>query len=236
MGPDVDDFESLVGVIADIHQRMHRQAVHAVNTALTLRNWLIGGYVHEYELGGHDRATYGRLLFERLAERLSGLQIPRTDARELRRYRLFFLAYPQIRETLSPELWQVLPGGDSSSKIWDSVSPKSPLSGNEILGSLSFTHIRELLEIDDLTKRTFYEVQAIKGQWSVRELKRQIATLLYERTGLSRDKHAAVEQAQTRAEANTPAAIIGDPYVFEFLGIPARDLMGESRLEDALRR
>ena len=178
------DFEALVGAIAEVHQQLHRQAVKAVNSALTLRNWLIGRYVHEYELGGRDRADYyGEQLLERLAARLGQLGIQRTDARELRRYRLFYQMYPQIWETLSPDLAQALPGGRIGEEIRDSASPESALSGEVILNRLSFTHIRELLAIDDPIKRRFYELQSVKGQWSVRELKRQIATLLFERTG-----------------------------------------------------
>jgi predicted nuclease of restriction endonuclease-like (RecB) superfamily len=234
MSPNVDDFESLVGAIVDVHARLHRQAVRAVNTALTLRNWLIGCYVHEYELGGRDRPGYGEQLFERLSARLSEHGVPRVGSRDLRRYSLFYLTYPHLRSALSPDLDQALPPSRGTLKIWESVTARSVLSAQELLGGLSFTHISELLAIDDPTKRAFYEVRAINGQWSVRELKRQIATLLYERTGLSRDKLAAVEQAQAGAEENTPAAIIRNPYVFEFLGIPVRDLMGESHLEDAL--
>jgi predicted nuclease of restriction endonuclease-like (RecB) superfamily len=234
MSPDVDDFESLVGAIAGIHRQLHQQAVHAVNTALTLRNWLIGCYVHEYELGGRDRPDYGEQLFERLAERLREHDIPRAGGRELRRYLLFYLTYPQIRETVSPALIRSLPPLRAGIEIWETVSPSSRHSAQDLLRTLSFSHFNELLAIDDPTQRAFYELQAIKGQWSVRELRRQIATLLYVRTGLSRDMAASVERAQARAEANTPAAIIRDPYVFEFLGIPARDLMGESHLEEAL--
>lgn len=232
--PDLTDFESLVGAIADVHRQLHHQAVKAVNTALTLRNWLIGCYVHEYELGGRDRADYGERLFERLADRLSARNIPRSTSRELRRYRLFFLTYPQIRDSIEPGLREMIPPLETGGEIWESVTPKSSPTAQEILQHLSFTHISELLSISDPVVRTFYERQAVRGQWSVRELKRQIATLLYERTGLSLDKRAVLEQAQERATATTPADIIRDPYVFEFLGIPPHNVMGESHIEDAL--
>jgi predicted nuclease of restriction endonuclease-like (RecB) superfamily len=221
--------------IVDVHARLYQQAAKAINTALTLRNWLIGCYVHEYELGGRDRADYyGERLIERLAIRLGEQNVPRAEVRELRRFRLFFLTYPQIRDALSPELTRALPVRQVSAEIRETLSHESRIAGKELLRTLSFSHFNEFLAIDDPTKRAFYELQAIKGRWSVRELRRQIATLLYERTGLSRDKFMAVERAQMGAETNTPAAIIRDPFVFEFLGIPARDLMGESHLEDAL--
>ena len=88
--------------------------------------------------------------------------------------------------------------------------------------------------IEDPLKRAFYEVQSIRGGWSVRELKRQIASLLYERTGLSRDKTAVVALAHASAEPAAPAHIIRDPYIFEFLGLKPAEVMSESTLEHAL--
>ncbi len=234
MSLQLSNFESLVGAIADIHRHLHRQAVKAVNTGLTLRNWLIGCYVHQYELGGVDRATYGEHLIESLADRLRERGIPRTDARELRRYRRFFLAYPQIRDSLSPELASTLPRLPPAEGIRDSPGPRSALSGTDLFQSLSFTHFRQLLAIKDPTKRAFYEVQCVQGHWSVRELKRQIASLLYERTGLSRDKAATVALAHGDAESASPAQVIRDPYVFEFLGLKPAEVVSESNLEHAL--
>src|ERR1700687_5463424 len=103
------DFELLVGTIADVHRRLQHQAAKAINTTLTLRNWLIGAYIHEFELRGKDRAEYGERLLPHLSERLRASGIPRVDDRELRRYRLLYLTYPQIRETLSPEMQGGLP-------------------------------------------------------------------------------------------------------------------------------
>lgn len=130
MSLQLSDFESLVGAIADVHQRLHQHAVKAVNTVLTLRNWLIGCYVQEYELGGSDRAAYGERLIERLAERLKEREVPRTDVRELRRYRQFFLTYPLIRESLSPELTGSLPrlsSAEDSRRRGDGRSRTSPI-------------------------------------------------------------------------------------------------------------
>ncbi len=251
----LSDFESLVGAIADVHQRLHRQATKAVNTALTLRNWLIGCYVHQYELGGSDRATYGEHLIESLADRLREHGVPRTDARELRRYRRFFLTYPQIRdslgpelasslstlpsaeeirETLSPELAGALPREPSAEQIRETLSPEFTLPGVDLLQSLSFSHFVEFLALEDPTKRAFYELQCVQGRWSVRELRRQIASLLYERTGLSRDKAGTVALAQGDAESPSPAQVIRDPYVFEFLGLKPAEVVSESDLEHAL--
>lgn len=97
------NFDALVQAIADIHRRTQTAAVRAVNVALTCRNWLIGAYIVEFEQRGDDRATYGDRLLSNLAERLQRKNIPRSDERELRRFRQFYLAYPQIRDAVSPE-------------------------------------------------------------------------------------------------------------------------------------
>src|SRR5215217_7410294 len=139
MSSNLEDFESLVGAIVDVHARLHRQAGRAVNTALTLRNWLIGCYVHEYELGGRDRPDYGEQLFERLSIRLSEHGVPRVGSRDLRRYSLFYLTYPHLRSALSPDLEQALPTSRGSRKIWESVTARSVLPAQELLRGLSFT-------------------------------------------------------------------------------------------------
>jgi predicted nuclease of restriction endonuclease-like (RecB) superfamily len=102
------------------------------------------------------------------------------------------------------------------------------------LKSLSFTHFVELLDIDDPIRRAFYETEAIRGNWTSRELSRQIGALLFERTALSRNKRRVVDQVQEVAETATPENTIRDPYVFEFLRLKARDVLHEGDLEQAL--
>jgi predicted nuclease of restriction endonuclease-like (RecB) superfamily len=91
-----------------------------------------------------------------------------------------------------------------------------------------------MISIEDATRRAFYEQECIRGNWSVRELKRQIASLYYERSGLSRDKHGLAELTASGAEQAAPKLAIRDPYIFEFLGIKSREVMSESDLEEAL--
>ena len=114
-----------------------------------------------------------------LSVKLATMGIPRCDRQELYRYRQFYLAYPQIVE---------------------SVTPQSQIDGKTLVSKLSFTHIVELINIDDQTKQAFYEIECMRGNWSVRELKRQIGSLYYERSGLSKDKEKLAELAQSGAE------------------------------------
>jgi predicted nuclease of restriction endonuclease-like (RecB) superfamily len=231
-------FDTLVEALASTNSQIVAQTSKAVNIGVTLRNWFFGHYIHTYEMNGADRAVYGAKLFSQLAKRLQDYGISRVEERELRRYRQFFLAYPQIRESLTPEFVPQLPA-EFLSSIRESVTPESAPhrlspSGKEILSKLSFTIIAELLQIDDPLKRAFYELESIRGSWSVRELRRQIATLLYERTGLSSDKAAVVELAQKKSKSVTPAMAIRDPYIFEFLGLTNYEVLTETALERAL--
>ena len=229
-------FDLLVTAIGQVHAEMAAQAGRAVNMSLTLRNWLIGFYIAEYEQQGSDRAQYGDRLLERLSQDLLKAGVVRAEERELRRYRQFYTTYPQIRDSLTPELKaKLVPHGTLAiHTIRDSLNPELIASSRDIVSKLSFTHIAELLKCDDATKRAFYEIESIRGNWSVRELKRQIASLYYERSGLSTDKQRLAELTQASAEAATPTLAIRDPYVFEFLGLKPQEVMSESHLEDQL--
>lgn len=247
------NFAGLVTSIAQTHALFAAQASKAINISLTLRNWLIGHHIAEYELRGADRADYGQRLLERLAQQLGEAGLKRIDARELRRFRQFYSAYPQIREAVAPVL-AALPAAQRVGllDIRESTTPESEIAASagtgtgtgtglpQILDSrlllerLSFTHFAELVQIDTPLKRLFYEVEALRGNWSVRELKRQIATQYYERSGLSTDKEALARLTHGQAEPQSPQHVIRDPYVFEFLGLAPQEVMTERKLEDAL--
>ena len=226
-------FEHLVTAIGQTNAELAAQASRAVNSSLTLRNWLIGLHIEEYERRGVDRQKYGEKLLDRLSESLKQAHVARCGKRDLYRYRQFYLTYPQIVPSLTPQLAQTLPP-EALTRIRESVTPKIGVAASEVLTKLSFTHIAELLQCDDETKRAFYEAECIRGNWSVRELRRQIASLYYERSGLSQDKVTLAALAQQGAEGAGAALNIRDPYVFEFLGLKPEEVMGESRLEDQL--
>lgn len=239
-----DSFDGLVNAIEGIDKHFVAQAGKAINIALTLRNWLIGAYIREYEQNGSDRASYGARLLELLAERLARQGQSGMAARSLRLYRQFYLTYPEIWQSLTAKsgqatginFWQSLPAKFQellpSGTIMESLPPQST-SGKQILDSLSFTHLAELVQIQDTSKRAFYESECIRGTWSVRELKRQIASLYFERTQLSTDKSGVAKLAHDQVETQ-PALAIRDPYIFEFLGIKPQEVMSESHLEDQL--
>lgn len=241
----IPDFASLVATISEAHRSLAAQAARAVNVGLTLRNWLVGAYIREYEQRGADRAQYGESLLERLSQALAETGAVSYHPRELRRCRAFYLAYPEIRGTLSPEssmllnsVALVVPAGDSAmdsmQPIGGTLPPELSIPPQRLVQSLSFSHFAELLAVDELLKRRFYEIECLRGNWSVRELKRQIASLYYERSGLSVDKNTLAAHVRMQAEQSAPFLNVRDPYVFEFLGLKPREVMYESELEDAI--
>lgn len=114
------------------------------------------------------------------------------------------------------------------------TSPQLHVSPAQLTAQLSYSHIEMLVDIENDLKRAFYEIECMRGNWSVRELKRQIGSLYYERSGLSKDKKRLAELVRASAEASEPRLAIRDPYVFEFLGIKSKEVIGESDLEDVL--
>jgi predicted nuclease of restriction endonuclease-like (RecB) superfamily len=228
---DSFDFESLVNSIKSIHNELAGQASKAVNVSLTIRNWLIGMYIAEYQLNGKDRAKYGDKLLYKLADRLKNNS--NCNHRQLYRYHRLYQLYPQILGTLSPKLKKYLPAALKNGKV-GTVSPKLHLTAEKMLTCLSYSHFEQLADINDETKRIFYEIESIRGNWSVRELKRQIGSLYYERSGLSINKEKLSQMANISAEEQPVELNIRDPFVFEFLGLKSREVMAESDLEDEL--
>ena len=235
------DFAALVAAIRQVDGNLAAQAGRAVNISLTLRNWLIGAYIAEYELCGADRATYGESLLIELAEHLTDHKISNCNRRQLYRYLRFYRLYPKIVGTLSAQLRELLPASLPSSQAEShvvenvgTVPPQLQISPDQLIHRLSYSHLELIVDLDDDLKRAFYEIECIRGNWSVRELKRQIGSLYYERSGLSRDKNKLAELAQVIANQAEPKLDIRDPYIFEFLGIKPREVMRESDLEDAL--
>ena len=238
---DTPTFEELSASILQTHQSAQTGAIKAVNQMATLRNWLIGCYIVEYEQKGSDRAKYGDRLLKRLEERVNTKGLNETL---FRNSRTFYQLYPQLSSLfgksatpshkLIKEIHPTL-----SDKLGTLSDPIHPMPSDEFITSpqtlvekLSFSHITEIMTQKDPLARFFYETECIKGTWSVKELRRQIATNLYFRSGVSKDPKKLLSTIQP--ETNTPALTIRQPFTFEFLGLNAKDVVTESDLEDAL--
>jgi predicted nuclease of restriction endonuclease-like (RecB) superfamily len=236
----VMDFGFLVERIEKTHLLLKQAVVKAINIHLTLRNWLIGCYIVEFEQNGEDKAKYGAKLLPNLSAKLRINGLSNINERELRRYKLFYQTYPQLFAVfIETKIWTMLSLESSGLSIRGTPFPElinetDFISAKKIINNLSFSHLAELIEISEPVKRTFYEIESIKGLWSVKELRRQINTLYFERMGLSSDPEQMSMIIQSNAERQNAADIIKSHFAFEFLDIRDRSLIEESNLEQSL--
>lgn len=248
-------FEHLTQLVEQVHNSAYSSSVKAINRFATIRNYIIGFYIVEYEQNGSDRAKYGDKLLKRLAERINKRGINETLLTNCRK---FYALYPQIREfleeksatashqskkipttsgesaSISPALSEELALNSSTlahkSEISPTLSDKFNTSVDKLISNLSFSHIVEIMTVDDPLARFFYETECIKCCWSIRELRRQISTNLYFRAGISKKPELLLQ----RTEINTtPALTIKDPFSFEFLDLRP-EAFTETDLENAL--
>lgn len=240
------NFESLVKYISTIQNTLQTQAAHAVNLALTSRNWLIGCYIVEFEQNGEDRAAYGEQLLKKLEQRL---KVKGLNERRFREFRRLYLVYPQLKEYI---LQYVISGNDirhsltaeftesirhsasAELQVDDTQINNWEISANKIFTKIPYTHLKHIAKIDNPVKRAFYEMETIRGCWSVKELERQIASLYYERSGLSQNKEALSALVRQQAALLQPKDIINTPISLEFLGLNERALMTENDLEQSV--
>ncbi len=239
------NYDALITAIAGAHDQALAGAAGAVNRHLILRNWLIGAYLVEFEQAGEDRAKYGERLLERVAADLKKREIDGCSRPSLQRMRRFYLLYPQLRSeirspavSISGDLLPLSSLSISAPPVSKSVHPHRVPRALPVpkLLCLSWTHLIDLLAIDDPWKRAFYESECLNGNWSKRQLQRQIGSLLYERTGLSTDKQAVIDAGRQQAAGipQTIADLIRDPYVLEFTGLAEKPHYLESDLEKSL--
>ncbi len=224
---------NLIEVIEKTQQALKKNALTAVNVSLTIRNWLIGYYVVRYEQKGEDRAKYGEKLFVEISGKLKNKGIKGMSETALRLFRQFYKTYPEL---LNPPAGLLqASGGIIHQSVTDELVKEAQKGlRSEMIKQMSFTHIVELLKVDTEYKRTFYETEAIRGNWSVRQLKRQMGSLLYERTALSKRKAHLVKKTESVPDKFKIEDTIKDPYVLEFAGLQEKPEYSENDLERAL--
>jgi predicted nuclease of restriction endonuclease-like (RecB) superfamily len=234
--------------IREILESARAGVARTVNTTQVVANWLIGREIVEGEQAGERRARYGSRLLEGLAANLKEDFGEGYSVQNLRYMRQFHLEYPHlidhspIHHTLCGDS-----GNDKSASIphtpCGELAPKSwsvePLQASQWVPGLLHTGLawsiyRHLIKVDSLDARAFYEIEAIKNNWSARELERQIHSLLFERLAKSKDKAGLMKLSIKGQEIATPADVFKDPVVIEFLGLPESHRLVESDLEQAL--
>ena len=226
------NFDLLIDNICQTHFTLQENTRKVVNQNLTIRNWLVGYYIVEYEQNGEDRAKYGTNLIGKLASKLIDKGLKGFSISALKNHRTFYLLYPQISQSVIGLLKSI-----DNKDILRTLPAKSDnefeIDPEELLSKLSYTHFIELIRFEDPLERFFYEVEAIKNNWSVRELERAINSALYIRTGLSKNKNAIITKFKNEKPTQS-MDIIRDPYFLEFLGLEERSEYSESELEQAI--
>jgi predicted nuclease of restriction endonuclease-like (RecB) superfamily len=238
---EIRELSQLVTAIEIANTYFLTQIQKQVNTALTLRNWIIGRYIVEYEQKGEDRSQYGQQLFKEICNTLKQKGFRSISERYLYICKDFYLAYPEILQTVSAKLYltdfhtiDISQTLSAKSEKQEKASSLTETDYNLLLNRLSFSHFIELIKIDQQQlKRHFYETEIIKNNWSVRELQRAMNSMLYERTGLSSDKESVLINHYRGSEMK-PDDIFRNPYVLEFLGLEERLTYQEPDLEKAI--
>lgn len=228
-------FNDLASIVQTTHDAAQSSAVKAINRMQTMRNWLIGYYIVEFEQHGKDRAEYGTQLLKKLEERVDRKGLTTTLFKWARK---FYRLYPQMMENLpipicATVMHQLQPIENKEDTISASMTHQFVTPGKTIISHLSFTHLREIMTLDDPLARYFYEQECIKCTWSVRELRRQISTNLYVRAGISTNPEKLLSLPSVQGHDSAELQI-RQPFTFEFLGLKAQEVVDEHDLEDAL--
>ncbi len=237
-------FNDLASIVQTTHDAAQSSAVKAINRMQTMRNWLIGYYIVEFEQHGKDRAEYGTQLLKKLEERVDRKGV---NVTLLQMSRNFYKLYPQMVNLFVPnqkystasnisESSVQLKSNSSNNEtnlICATVSHKFQTSPELMISRLSFSHLREIMALDDPLARYFYEQECIKCTWSVRELRRQISTNLYVRAGISANPEKLLSLPSVQGHDSAELQI-RQPFTFEFLGLKAQEVVDEHDLEDAL--
>lgn len=253
--PSSTDYSGVHGDIVALLETARRVAVRNLNALMTAAYWEIGRRIVEFEQGGQDRAAYGQALLKRLSADLSARFGRGFGVVNLQQMRNFYLAWPveQICQTVSdkssiPSISQTVSEESESQRIsWtpSAIAVASPNSVTATRNSFNLAALAKafplpwsayvrLLSVKNEPARNFYETEALRCGWSIRQLDRQINSQFYERIALSRNKATLLRKAEHAepGDAITPEQAIKDPFVLEFLDL--KDEYSESDLEEAL--
>jgi predicted nuclease of restriction endonuclease-like (RecB) superfamily len=233
---------ALLHRIREIWNAARSHAARSVNTAHVSANWLIGQQIVEAEQSGKARAEYGKQLLWNLSKELNAEFGEGFSLSALKNMRSFYLGYPGLLE-IGYAVRGQLGTRSEPTEIGHALRSQLPEAGEtadtawkpgRLHGGLSWTHYRALLKVERRAARDFYEIEAVRAGWSARQLERQIHSLLFERLRKSRDKAGVLALANEGQVAARPQDAIKDPYVLEFLDLPAARRLVETRVEEAL--
>ena len=232
------DFERLVELCRRTHEETRHSAACAIDRSLVVRNWLFGWYMVEFEGGSSTRREVdGKELIIRLLDRLGANGIKGCSPNYLQKCREFYQGFSEIRQTVSvgsgesPEIQQTVSAKSLETSLISATPNVTKLAERFPLG---WSHYVTLLSLDSADARSFYEIEAAGNGWSVRELKQQIDSCLYERLALSRDNHEVHRLAREGQVVERASDPIKAPVALEFLGLEQEPAYSESDLGTAI--
>lgn len=246
---EISSFEGLYNTVTRVDKAFADNTAKAINKNLTARNWLIGFYIVNYEQNGNDRAKYGARTLQKLAERLHSKSL---SYRNLKLFRQFFMEFPSLANPIIDyvvnEFGSSSPNNNSMSvnrnwAISDCLIKQQVIIPSDselqipsevLFNRLSFSHLILIMSKNSPLARVFYEHESIKGVWSTRELKRQIDTNYFERSGISANPSRMSALVQSNATQMTLQETVKNTYVYDFLGLKDSEVIEESQLEQAL--
>ncbi len=227
------EYVEILGCIVDLLEQARHASARSVNSIMTATYWEVGRQILEGEQKGADRAEYGTQLVKNLSKDLTARFGRGFGVVNLAQMRRFYSLWPQepIFQTPSAKLPSPPKIGAEAGKLQTS---SAIFAESSLKFPLPWSHYVKLLTVEDRDGRIFYETEALRGGWSVRQLDRQISSNFYERTLLSRNKAAMLRKGEeTRPDdAVSLEEEVKDPFVLEFLGL--KDEYSESELEEAL--
>lgn len=197
-----------------------RIAAKQINIIQLMTFYSIGKWIVEVEQQGQSRAKYGKQVLKKLSETMTEHFGRGFSVDNLENMRKFYIAY---KDRIPEEIFDTF-AVQKSETVSRILTKEKPFM-------LTFSHYLILTRIDDENERNFYEIEAVKLNWSVKTLQRQYGSSLYERLMLSRDKNAVMELAQHGQTLNQPSDAVKDPYVLEFLGLKEENAYSESEME-----
>lgn len=201
--------------VSQVLENARHNVKTAVNLSMVYAYFEIGRMIVEEEQQGENRAAYGKYLLQTLSDHLTQQFGKGFSVTNLKQMRQFYTIYAddQIGQTLSDQ-FKNLPTASTGRKFY-----------------LSWSHYLKLMRIQNVEERHFYEIEAVKNDWSLSELKRQFNSSLYERLALSTDKDKVYQLAIEGQVIETSSDVVKDPYVLEFLGLQELPEYSESELE-----
>ena len=246
------NFENLSDTLLSLNKVFEEDTAKAINRNITARNWLIGYYIVNYEQNGKDRAEYGEKVIRKLADRLNKKSL---SYRNLQLYKQFYLEFKVLENPIKDYVLEEFRSEEfliantslnlieeKSELTKDCANSVCTIQNNEdisipselLFKNISYSHFTLIMGVENPIARTFYELETIKGVWTVRELKRQIDTNYFERSAISTNPEKMSLVVQSKTQKMDLQDVIKTPYVYEFLGLKDSEVVDESDLENAL--